>query len=47
MHKRLCQYLNKFDILYKRQSGFQKGKSTKHAILDLHTKTIKKANSKT
>ena len=40
-HKRLFQYLNKFDILYKHQFGFQKGKSTEHAILDLHTKIIK------
>ena len=41
MHKRLYQYFNKFDILYEHQFGFQKGKSTEHAILDLHTKIIK------
>ena len=40
MHKRLFQYL-KFNILYKHQFEFQKGKSTEHAILDLHTKIIK------
>ena len=40
-HKIPFQYLNKFDILYKHQFGFQKGKSTEHAILDLHTKIIK------
>ena len=40
-HKRLFQYLNKSDILYKHQFGFQKGKPTEHAILDLHTKIIK------
>ena len=40
-HKRLFQYLNKFDILNKHQFGFQKGKPTEHAILDLHTKIIK------
>ena len=31
----------KFDKLYKHQFGFQKGKSTEHAILDLQTKIIK------
>ena len=41
MHKRLFQYLNKFDILYNYQFGFQKGKSTEHATLNLHTKIIK------
>ena len=41
MHKRLFQYLNKFNMLYKHQFGFQKGKTAEHVILDLHTKIIK------
>ena len=45
MHKRLFQYLNTFDILYKHQFGFQKGKSAEHTIGDLHLK-IKKSIEK-
>ena len=45
MQKRLFQYLSKFDMLYKYQFGFQKGKSTEHTVLDLHTK-IKKSIEK-
>ena len=41
MHKRLFQYLNKFDLLYKHQIGFKKSESTEHAVLDFHTKIIK------
>ena len=41
MHKRLSDYLNKYKILYDHQFGFQKGKSTEHAALDLYTNIIK------
>ena len=41
MHKRVIQYVNKFNILYKQQFGFQKSKPTEHAILDYHRKIIK------
>ena len=45
MHKRLSDYLNKYNILQDHQFGFQKGKSTEHAVLDLYanvTKAIKR-----
>ena len=44
MHKRLSDYPNKYNILYDHQLGFQEGKSTQHAALDLYaniTKVIK------
>ena len=41
MHKRLTSFLDRYNILYKHQYGFQRGKLTDHAILDLHTNKIK------
>ena len=41
MHERLTLSLDRYNILYKHQYGFQIGKSTDHAILDLHTNIIK------
>ena len=41
MHKRLSDYLNKYNILYDHQFGFQKGKSTEHVALDLYANIIK------
>ena len=41
MHHRLMDYLIKYKFLYEHQFGFQKGKSTEHAILDLHSNLIK------
>ena len=38
MHKRLSDYLNKYNILFDHQFGFQKRKSTEHAALDLYAK---------
>ena len=35
MFNRTYSFVDKHDILYKKQFGFQKGKSTEHAILDL------------
>ena len=37
MHKRLTSFLDRHNILHKHQYGFQRGKSTDHVILDLHT----------
>ena len=41
MHKRLTSVVDRYNNLYKRQYGFQRGKSTHHAILGLHTNIIK------
>ena len=41
MYKRLSDYLNKYNILYHHQFGFQKGKLTEHAALDLYANIIK------
>ena len=40
VHKRLINYLDKYELLFKHQHGFQKGKSTEHAILDLHKNIV-------
>ena len=40
MHARLVDFTNKHDITFKHQYGFQKGKSTEHAILDLYFNII-------
>ena len=45
MQKRLTSFLDRYNILYKHQYGFQRGKSTEHAILDLHTNIIKAVES--
>ena len=41
MYKRLTSFLDKYDLLYEHQYGFQKRKSTEHAILDLNFNIIK------
>ena len=46
MHKKLTSFLDRYNILHKHQYGFQRGKSTKHAILDLHTNIIKEVESR-
>ena len=40
MHTRLMDFISKLDITFKHQYGFQKGKSTEHAILDLYFNII-------
>ena len=40
MATRLVAFLNKNDIIFKHQFGFQKGKSTSLAILDIYNKII-------
>ena len=37
----MSDFLNKYKVLHDHQFGFQKGKSTEHAALDLHTNIIK------
>ena len=39
--KRLTSFLDRYNILYRHQYGFQRGKSTHHAILDLHANVEK------
>ena len=46
LHKRLTSFLDRYDILYKHQYGFQRGKPTEHAILDLHNNIIKAVESR-
>ena len=46
MHKRLTSFLEKYEILFKHQYGFQEGKSTEHAIIDLHSNIIKAIEKK-
>ena len=41
MYSRLIEFIDKHKILHKKQSDFQKGKSTKHAIVDLYLNIIK------
>ena len=41
MHHRLMQYIIKYKFLCEDQFGFQKGKSTEHAILDPYSNRIK------
>ena len=40
MYKRLLDYINKYNMLYDHQFGYQKGKSTEHAALDLYANMI-------
>ena len=47
VHKRLTLFLIRYNILYKHQNGFQRGKLIDHAIRDLQTNIIRAAeNSK-
>lgn len=46
MHKRMMEFLKKFDILDKHQFGFQKNCSTEHAILDLYSKIVSAIENK-
>ena len=40
MYSRMIAFLKKNNILYKKQYGFQKGKSTEHALIDIHSSII-------
>ena len=41
IYTRLSDFINKNELLFQHQLGFQKGKSTEHAILDLYSNIIK------
>ena len=41
MHKRLSEYLEKYNIFYDHQFRFQKGKLTEHLVLNLDENIIK------
>ena len=38
--KRLSEFVQHYNILYNKQYGFQTGKSTEHAIIDIHQKIL-------
>ena len=41
MFNRLVNFLEKIKIIYEHQYGFQKNKSTAHAVFDIHTRLAK------
>ena len=44
--KRLINYLDKYELLFKHQFGFQKRKSTEHVTLDLHKNVVEAIEKK-
>ena len=44
--KRLINYLDKYELLFIHQYGFQKGKFTEHAMLDLHKNIVEAIEKK-
>ena len=40
LFSRITEFVKKYDILYQKQYGFQKGKSTEHALIDIHEKIL-------
>ena len=46
VHIRLINYLGKYELLFKHQYGFQKGKSTEYAILDLYKNIVEAIEKK-
>ena len=46
MYNRLFDFTEINDILYKNQFGFQREKSTEHAVLDLYTNILQAIESK-
>ena len=46
VHRRLINYLNKYELLFKHQYGFQKGKSTERAILHLYKNVVEAIEKK-
>ena len=46
MHRRLVDFLEKNNIIYEHQYGFQKNKSTSSAILDLYSQLIESIENK-
>ena len=45
MQKRVIQFLNRYNILYQKQFGFQKNFSTVHAIIELTEKSFENKKS--
>ena len=41
MYTRIIDFINKNELLFQNQFGFQKGKSTEHGIVDLYSNIIK------
>ena len=41
MFNRLVNFFEKIKIIYEHQYGFQKNKSTRHAVFDIHTRLAK------
>ena len=37
---RFTDFISKYKLLYRKQYGFQKGKSTEHALIDIHEKIL-------
>ena len=46
MHARLYKYLEEENIIYQQQYGFQKNKSTEHAILSIQSKIVQSLEKK-
>ena len=46
VHRRLINYHNKYELLFKHQYGFQKGKSTERAILHLYKNVVEAIEKK-
>ena len=46
MYVRLMKFLMKENILFDHQYGFQKNKTTSHAILDIYTKIVSSIENK-
>ena len=44
--KRLTDFINKYKILYKKQYGFQRGKATEHAVMDIEHDILKSMENK-
>ena len=41
IYTRIIDFINKNELLFQHQFGFQKGKSTEHGIVDLYSNIIK------
>ena len=46
LHNRISSFFDKYKILFKRQYGFQKGKSTEHALIDIQENILKALDKK-
>ena len=46
LHSRITSFIDKHKILLKRQYGFQKGKSTEHALIDIQESILKALEKK-